>query len=76
MNRFTHGVVTTERERYVAHAAADQCAGQRFLDELRRFNEVDAVARVFFDTGRYRKDIWIENNVSRIEAHNVRQNFK
>ena len=68
MHRFAHDVVAAERERQIADPAADLDAGTGRLDDPRRFDEVDRVGVVLFETGRDRQNVRIENDVGGIES--------
>ena len=63
-----HHVVAAEREREVADAAADLHARAGCLDDRRRLDEILRVVVVFFEAGRDREDVRIENDVGRIDA--------
>ena len=69
VNRLAHNIVATKGERYVANAAAHQRVRQRGFDLARRLDEIEAVVGVFFDARRDRKNIWIENDVGRVDAN-------
>ena len=63
VHRFAHGLVATERERQVRHAAGDVDVRQFVGDLLGRFDEVEAVAVVFLDTGGDREDVGVDDDV-------------
>ena len=70
----THGVVAPEGERHIAQAAADQSAGQHSLDLTCRFDKGARVVIVFFNAGRNRKNIGIEDNVLGRESDRLGKN--
>src|SRR5207244_10882790 len=63
MDRFADDVVAAERERQIADAAADLHAGASRLDDAGRFDEVDRVLVVLFESGSDREDVGIEDDV-------------
>jgi hypothetical protein len=73
MNRLADDVVAAERERKVAHAAADLHAGTRRLDGFGRLDEVDRVLVVFLEACRNRQDVRVEDDVEGIETGLVGQ---
>src|SRR5690606_12951163 len=68
VHRLAHHVVTSKRERQVAHPAAHESARQVFLDELGRLDEVDGEAIVPLDAGGYGEDVQVEDDVGGVEA--------
>ena len=72
VHRFAHGVVAAKRKRNVAEAAAGARAGQIRLDPAHRFDEIDRVIAMLFETGRDGEDVRIENDVVRRNARRVR----
>lgn len=74
VNRLTHRVVATERERHVRHAARSQGVRQFVTDVGTGVDEVHSVVVVFFDTGGHGKDVRVEDDVFRREADFVDQN--
>ncbi len=68
VDRFAHDVVAAERERHVADAAAHERARQRLLDEPRRLDEVEPVARVLLDARGHGEDVRVEDDVLGLEA--------
>ena len=73
MHRLAYRIVAAERERHVAHAAADVRMRTGFADLRRRLDKVDRVVVVLFDAGRHGKNIRIEDDVFRREASLLRQ---
>ena len=65
VNRLAHVIVAAERERQVAHPAADLHARTGRLDDPRRLDEVDRVVVVFFEAGRDGQNVRVENDVGR-----------
>ena len=70
---FPHRVVAAERERKIRYPARDTHPGQVGADPFHRFDEIQAVARVFLQPGGDRKNVRIENDVVRCEAGLLRQ---
>ena len=68
MHRFAHGVVAAKGKRNVADTAADARAGQIRFDPARRFDEIDRVVAMLFETGRDGENVRIENDVVRRNA--------
>ncbi len=73
VDRFTHRVVATERERHVGHAARGQRIRQLVADVGTGVDEIDGVVVVLFDTGGDREDVRVEDNVFRREADFIHQ---
>ncbi|MNL49959.1 hypothetical protein D3C87_1729340 [compost metagenome] len=63
MDRFTHRVVATERERHVGDAAGNQGVRQLAFDVFARADKVLRVVVVLFNTGRDGEDIGVEDDV-------------
>ncbi len=68
VHRLPDGAISPERERDVAHPAADPRQREIFLNPLHRPEERDGVAVVLLDAGRHGQNVRIENNVSGREA--------
>lgn len=73
MDRLTHRVVASERERHVGHATRAQGVGQVVADIGTGLDEVDGVVVVLFDTGGDGEDVRVEDDVFWREAHFVDQ---
>ena len=69
MHRFAHRVVTTERKRNIADAAADFRQRQVLLDPARRFDKVDGVVVVLFDARADGEDVRVEDDILRRKSH-------
>ena len=67
-------LVATERKRKVRDATGNMRAGAGGTDFARRIDEGDAVAVMFLDAGRDRKDVRIEDDVFRRKADLFGQN--
>ena len=67
VNRFAHRLVAAEREREIAHAAAEIHAGALRSDLPRRLDEIDGVLVVLFQPGRDGQNVGIEDDVVGIE---------
>jgi len=74
VDRFTHRVVAAERERHVGHAARGQCIRQLVADIGAGVDEVHSIVVVLFNTGGHGKDVRVEDDVFRREAHIIDQN--
>ena len=68
MHRLAHGVVPAKRKRNIAETAARARARQVRFDPADRFDEIDRVVPVLFETGRDREHVRIENDVVRRNA--------
>ena len=75
MNSFTYRVVAAEREGNVRHAAGNQRVRQLAFDVLTGADKVLRVVVVLFNTGGDGKDIRVEDDVFRREAHLFSQNL-
>ena len=73
MHCLAYVVVAAEREREVAHTAADMCAGQVRANPLRSTNEVERIVVVFAHAGGNGKHVRVEDDVERIHAHLLRE---
>ena len=73
MHRLAHGLVAAERERDVAHAAADLRQRKPGLDDAGRLDEVDRIASVLFDAGGHGQDVRVEDDVLRREPDLARE---
>ena len=69
----TDGFVPAERKRDVRHAARNARTGQARLDQFCRFNEINCIIIMLFDTRRNRENIRIENNVRCRKTYFLRQ---
>ena len=69
MHRFTDVIIAPERERQVAHPTTDMRPRKVLLNPSRCTNEIDGIVIVFLDARCHRKDIRVEDDVMRIEAH-------
>ena len=68
MNRFTNRLVATEGERNVGYTTGNLGVGQVVGNVLTAVDEIHGVVVVFFNTGRHRKDVRVEDDVFRREA--------
>ncbi len=75
VNSFTYRVVAAEREGNVRHAAGNQRVRQLAFDVLTGADKVLRVVVVLFNTGGDGKDIRVEDDVFRREAHLFGENF-
>ena len=75
MHCFTNSVVTTERKRNITHATADTCIRKIFLNPFCSSEKIDCILAVFFHSGSYWKNIWIENNIFRWKTDLINQNI-
>ena len=73
MHRLAYVVVAAEREREVAHTAADMRSGQVGADPLRSANEVERIIVVLAHAGSYGKHVRVEDDVERVHAHLLRE---
>ena len=73
MHGLTNRLVATEREGQVRHAPGDMRQRHGPADRSRRFDEVDAVIVVLFDTCGDREDVRIENDILRRQTRHFRQ---
>ncbi len=63
VHRAPHRLIAAEAERNVGDAARDVRVLEFALDAARRLDEIDGVVVVFFDSGRDREDVGIEDDV-------------
>ncbi len=70
---FTRRIVAAEAETDVGDAAADLGVRQVLANPASGVDEIDCVIVVFFDTGRNRENVRIENDVFRREADLINQ---
>ena len=75
MDRLTYRVITAERERHVGDAAGDQRMRQLACDVFAGADKVLRIVIVLFDTGRYRKDIGVKDDIFWREADLFGENF-
>ena len=68
MHRLTNFIVPSERERDIAHAAADLRTREIFLYPLNCIDVVNCIVVVLFDTCCNSEDIRIKNDVMRVKA--------
>ena len=68
VHRLAHRLVAAERERQVRHAAGDVDVRQFVGDQLRRLDEVEAVAIVLLDAGGDGEDVGVDDDVVGREA--------
>ncbi|MNU89870.1 hypothetical protein D3C71_797220 [compost metagenome] len=73
VDRLAHGLVATERERYVRYAAGYMAVRQRLLDDAGGFDEVDRVVVMLFNAGGDGEDVRVEDDVLRREADVIDQ---
>ena len=69
MHSLTDIVITTERERQITDTATYMSPRQVLLNPPRRFDKVDGIVIMFFDTCSHRKHIRVEDDIVRIKAH-------
>ncbi|CNV29953.1 Uncharacterised protein [Salmonella enterica subsp. enterica serovar Bovismorbificans] len=74
VDSLTYRVVAAEREGHVRHAAGDQRVRQLAFDVFTSADKVLRVVVVLFNTGGDGKDIRVEDDVFRREAHLFSQN--
>ena len=73
VHRFAHKVIAAKREGDVADAAADLRPRQVVLDPPGGFDEIYRVVIVFFDAGRNRQNVRIEDDVLGGNTDSLRQ---
>src|SRR5215470_6008544 len=75
MHRLADRLVATERERKVRDAAGDMHAWQFAANRARSLKKGDGIVIMFFDSGRNREDVGIEDDVLRRKADVVDQDL-
>ena len=76
MHCFAHRIITTERERNVAHPTTYQRPRTPFFDLAYGLNESHRIVVVFLHSGSHRQNIWIKNNVVRSKTNGFSKQFK
>ena len=64
-------VVAAEREREIAHASADLCAGEILLNPTGCVDKVECISVVPLDAGRHGEDVRVENDVVGVETDRI-----
>ena len=73
VHRLAYVVVAAEREREVAHTAADMRSGQVGANPLRSAYEVERIVVMLAHAGSYGKHVRVEDDVERVHTHLLRE---
>lgn len=89
VHRLSHTVEPAERKGEIRQPAADFASRTKLLNSKHKgwtqgatttllspfgcVDKIEGVRIVFFDTGGDREDVWIENDILRVEVHPLRQ---